>query len=257
MSGGITAKGLITDVNTSLAFCTRLPFVHSAFAEGADIARASWAFPLVGAGVGLLGGLVCWLAASVGLHPFLSGVLALGTTMFATGCLHEDGLADTADGMGGGTTPQHKMDIMRDSSIGAYGAASLTLSMMLRAGAIASLAEPGLMASALFAAHAGSRAGLPALMRLVPPARIDGLSAGAGRPPLNSVVIAALLGVIALIVGLGFSGGLIALALVVTATFIIGRLCITQIGGQTGDVLGALEQVSEILILLVAAAWLG
>jgi adenosylcobinamide-GDP ribazoletransferase len=256
MSGGITAKGLITDVNTSLAFCTRLPLVHSAFVEGADIARASWAFPLVGAGVGLLGGLVCWLAASLGLHPFLSGVLALGTTMFATGCLHEDGLADTADGLGGGKTAEHKLAIMRESPIGVYGASALMLSLMLRAGAIASLAEPGLMGAALFAAQAGSRALLPALMRLVPRARTDGLSAGAGRPPLNSVVIAALLGGLALIIGLGFFGGLIAGALVVMATFIIGRLCITQIGGQTGDVLGALEQVSEILILLVAAAWL-
>lgn len=256
MAGDASAKGLITDFTASLAFCTRLPLVHSAFAEGTDIARASWAFPLVGAGVGLLGGLVCWLAASMGLHPFLSGVLALGTTMFATGCLHEDGLADTADGMGGGATPQRKMEIMRDSGIGAYGAAALTLSMMLRAGAIASLPGPGLMASALFAAHAGSRAALPALMRTVPPARADGLSAQAGRPPFNSVVTAALIGIAALIIGLGFSGALIAAALVATATYIIGRLCIAQIGGQTGDVLGALEQVSEILILLVAAAWL-
>lgn len=256
MSGDITAKGLITDVNTSLAFCTRLPLVHSAFVEGADIARASWAFPLVGAGVGLLGGLVCWLAANAGLHPFLSGVLALGTTMFATGCLHEDGLADTADGLGGGETPQRRMEIMRDSGIGAYGAAALTLSMMLRAGAIASLAGPGLMAWALFAAHAGSRAVLPALMLFVPPARDDGLSAGAGQPPLQSVVIAALLGMFAMIIGLGLSGALIAAALVIAAAYIIGRLCIARIGGQTGDVLGAVQQVSEILILLVAAAWL-
>ena len=93
-------------------------------------------------------------------------------------------------------------------------------------------------------------------MRIVPPARADGLSAQAGRPPFNSVVIAALLGMLALIIGLGFCGALIAAALVATASCIIGRLCIKQIGGQTGDVLGAVEQVSEILILLVAAAWL-
>jgi adenosylcobinamide-GDP ribazoletransferase len=127
---------------------------------------------------------------------------------------------------------------------------------MLRAGAIASLVGPGLMASALFAAHAGSRATLPGLMLLVPPARRDGLSAATGSPPLESALVAALLGILALIIGLGFSGALIAAALVVIATFIIGRLCIRQIGGQTGDVLGAVEQVGEIVILLVAAAWL-
>ena len=254
MEGGVSAKGLITDFKTSVAFCTRLPLIHSAFVEGADIARASWAFPLVGAVVGLLGGLVCFLAVSVGLHPFLSGVLALATTMSATGCLHEDGLADMADGMGGGTTTEHKLKIMRDSPTGVYGASALMLSLMLRAGALASLAEPGLMAAALFAAHAGSRAALPALMRLVPPARANGLSAGAGRPPLDGVLVAALLGVLALVLGLGFSRALIAFALVIAATATIGRLCIAQIGGQTGDVLGALEQVSEILILLVGAA---
>jgi adenosylcobinamide-GDP ribazoletransferase len=256
MSGDITAKGLITDVNTSLAFCTRLPLVHSAFVEGADIARASWAFPLVGAAVGILGGIVCWLAASVGLHPFLVSVLALSTTMLATGCLHEDGLADTADGLGSGATAERKLEIMRDSHIGVYGASALMLSLMLRAGAIASLAGPGLMVWALFAAHAGSRAALPALMRLVPRAREDGLSVAVGRPPLESVLGAAAIGIVAVMLGLGFSGGLIAVALVVTATAIIGRLCIAHIGGQTGDVLGTLEQVSEILILLVAAAWL-
>jgi adenosylcobinamide-GDP ribazoletransferase len=256
MSGDITAKGLITDVNTSLAFCTRLPLVHSAFVEGADIARASWAFPLVGAAVGILGGIVCWLAASVGLHPFLVSVLALSTTMLATGCLHEDGLADTGDGLGSGATAERKLEIMRDSHIGVYGASALMLSLMLRAGAIASLAGPGLMAWALFAAHAGSRAALPALMRLVPRAREDGLSVALGRPPLESVLGAAAIGIVAVMLGLGFSGGLIAVALVVTATAIIGRLCIAHIGGQTGDVLGTLQQVSEILILLVAAAWL-
>jgi adenosylcobinamide-GDP ribazoletransferase len=255
MEGGVSAKGLITDFTTSLAFCTRLPLVHSAVVKGEEIARASWAFPLVGAAVGLLGGLVCWLAAKVGLHPFLAGVLALGATMFATGCLHEDGLADTADGMGGDTAEQ-KLAIMRDSHIGVYGASALMLSMMLRAGAIASLAGPGMMAAALFAAHAGSRAVLPALMRLVPPARTDGLAASAGRPPLQSVVIAALLGLLALIIGLGFSGALVAAALVAGATFVVGRLCLVNLGGHTGDVLGTVEQLSEILILLVAAAWL-
>ena len=145
---------------------------------------------------------------------------------------------------------------MRDSHIGVYGASALTLSLILRAGAIASLAGPGLMASALFAAHAGSRAPLPALMRIVPPARSDEDLGASWKAALEQRIIAALLGIVALIIGLGFSGALIAAALVATASFIIGRLCIRQIGGQTGDVLGAVERVGEILILLVAAAWL-
>ncbi len=254
MEGGVSARGLSTDLRTGLAFCTRLPFVHSAAKSGADIARASWAFPLVGALIGLLGGLTCYVAAKLGLHPFVSGVLAIGTIMLATGCLHEDGLADTADGIGGGKTREQKLAIMRDSRIGVYGTSALMLSLMLRAGALGSLAGPGLMAAALFAAHAGGRATLPVLMRLVPPARADGLAASAGRPPASSAWIAALLGFVALVIGLGFGNALLAAVLVAAAAYIVGRLCIARLGGQTGDVLGAVEQVSEVVILLVAAA---
>ena len=180
----------------------------------------------------------------------------MAATLLVTGCLHEDGLADTADGFGAAASRERKLDIMRDSQIGAYGASALILSLMLRAGAIASLAEPRLVASALIAAHAGARAALPVFMRLVPNARRDGLSADAGTPPQSSALIAALLGLVALLLCLGFGAALIAGVLLAAVMALMAWLCIRQIGGQTGDVLGALEQVSEILILLVAAAWL-
>jgi adenosylcobinamide-GDP ribazoletransferase len=145
---------------------------------------------------------------------------------------------------------------MRDSQIGTYGAAALILSLMLRVGAIASLAEPSLAASALIAAHAGARAALPVFMRRVPRARKDGLSAEAGAPPQESSALAVLIGVIALLICLGFGATLIAFILLTAALGLMAWLSISQIGGQTGDVLGAVEQVGEILILLVAAAWL-
>ena len=103
--------------------------------------------------------------------------------------LHEDGLGDTADGFGASASRERKLDIMRDSEIGAYGTCALILSFMLRTGALVSLAEPRLVALALIAAHAGARATLPVFMRLVPNARRDGLSAGAGTPPQSSAVI--------------------------------------------------------------------
>lgn len=256
MAGGTSGNGLITDFTTSLAFCTRLPGVHSALAEGADIARASWAFPLVGAVVGGLGALVYWLADGLGLDPILSAILAVAATLLVTGSLHEDGLADTADGFGASVSRERKLDIMRDSEIGTYGACALILSFMLRVGAVVSLAEPGLAALALIAAHTGARAVLPAFMRLVPNARQDGLSANAGEPPQNGALIAVLLGLLALFLCLGFGATLIAALLLACAIGLMAWLCIAQIGGQTGDVLGAVEQVSEIVILLVAAAWL-
>ena len=256
MTTGVSIRGISTDLRTGLAFCTRLPFAHSTPGSGSEVARASWTFPIAGAVVGIIGALVYWLADGVGLHPFVAGALGVAATILVTGCLHEDGLADTVDGFGGGATPERKLEIMRDSSIGSYGASALALSLMLRAGAIASLADPALVAPALIAAHAGARAIMPAFMRLVPRARHDGLSADAGQPPAGSAWLAILLGVIALWLALGFGGALVACLLVAIATVLMSLISRRQIGGQTGDVLGALEQVSEIVILLVAAIWL-
>lgn len=108
----------------------------------------------------------------------------------------------------------------------------------------------------LFRSHAAARAGLPAFMSLVPPARRDGLSAGAGSPPGRSVAIAFAAGTLVLALTLGPAKALIGLVLLSLAGLILARLAIRQIGGQTGDILGAFEQAGEILILLVAAAFL-
>src|SRR5205085_2883708 len=137
---------------------------------------------------------------------------------------------------------------------GAYGACALIMSLLLRVATIASLGDPLLVVPVLIATHAAARASMPVLMRLVPSARAEGLSADAGRPPLQPVIAAVLLGVFALAIGLGIVPGLIALGLAAAATTAMAWLCIRQIGGQTGDVLGALEQISEILILLSASA---
>lgn len=254
MEGELSAKALSTELRTGLAFLTRLKLTPPAPIAGAEVARASWTFPVIGAGIGLLGAIVYWLAHGLGLDPLLGGTLAVAATMLVTGALHEDGLADTADGFGGGQTAARKLEIMRDSSIGAYGAAALILSFLLRAGAIASIAEPGLVALALIAAHAGARATLPIFMRRVPRARQDGLSAQAGAPPQQSAAIAVAIGAALLWLCLGFGGALVTLILLVAALALAGWLANNQIGGQTGDVLGAVEQASEVLILLVAAS---
>lgn len=254
MTTGASISGLSTDLKTGLAFLTRLPLVPSAPVTGADLVRASWTFPIVGAGVGAFGALIYWLTHALGLQPFVGGVLAVAATLLITGCLHEDGLADTADGFGAGGSAERKLEIMRDSQIGTYGAAALTLSLMLRAGAIASLADPALAALALIAAHAGARAVLPVFMRRVKRARQDGLSADAGDPPQGSSAMALVIGLVALWLCLGLGATFIAILLLAAALGLMAWLCIRQIGGQTGDVLGAVEQLSEILILLVAAS---
>jgi adenosylcobinamide-GDP ribazoletransferase len=209
MTPGEWLRDGAVDLKVSVLFSTRLPLVHAAPIGGVEIARASWALPIAGVLVGLIGALVYWLA--------------------------------------------HRL-IMRDSRVGSYGACALVISLILRISALASLAEPTLVALALIAAHAGARAMMPAFMRLVPQARDDGLAADAGRPTSMRAATAGVLGLIALGLGLSPSTALMAALVLIAATSALAWLCTRQIGGQTGDVLGALEQTGEILILLTAAA---
>ena len=246
---------LAIDLKTAVLFCTRLPIPHAATITGVDIARASWALPIAGAIVGLIAAGVYWLAGLAGLPSLPAAGLAIAATLVVTGCLHEDGLADVADAFGGHTR-ERKLEIMRDSRVGTYGACALSMSLLLRAAALASIAAPAIAAPVLVAAHMAARGGMPLFMWLVPPARVDGLAVGVGPPPPLSTVAAMLLGVIALFLGLGAAAGLCAAALLAAGLALLAWLCIRQCGGQTGDVLGAVEQLSEILILLVAAAYL-
>jgi adenosylcobinamide-GDP ribazoletransferase len=240
------------ELKASILFSTRFPLARATPVAGSAIAQAAWAFPAAGVLVGLIGALVYALAHRAGLPPWPAAALTVAATLLATGCLHEDGLADTADGFGGGKTREQKLDIMRDSRIGTYGVCALALSILLRASALASLADPALVFWALIAAHGASRAAMMVFMFVVPPARGDGLSFDAGRPPRDTVAIAGALGIVLLALGLGVGLGIVALALLVVVIACMAWLSLDQIGGQTGDVLGAVEQVSEIVILLVA-----
>jgi len=240
------------ELKASILFLTRLRYGPALPVGGAAIARAAWAFPVAGILVGIVGALVYALATRVGLPSWPAAALAVAATMAVTGCLHEDGLADTADGFGGGAIRELKLDIMRDSRIGTYGVCALMLSILLRVGALASFDRPGLAAAALIAAHGAARAVLPAFMYIVPPARNDGLSASASAPPREAMTAAAVLGFLILLFCLGLFPGIAALILLCVAGAFVAWLTLAQIDGQTGDVLGALEQVSEIVILLVA-----
>ncbi len=240
------------EVSTGIHFLTRLPLPRTAAIAGGAVAQSVWAFPLAGVVVGLIGALVYALAHRLGLPPWPAATLAVAATLAATGCLHEDGLADTTDGFGGGDTTERKLEIMRDSSIGTYGICALALSLILRAGALASLAEPGLVAAALIASHSAARAAMPVLMFFVAPARRDGLSFAAGQPSAARVAVAAALAVLILAVSLGPALAIVSVLALAVVIALMASLSVRQIGGQTGDVIGAVEQVSEIVILLVA-----
>ena len=240
------------ELKASVLFLTRLRYGPALPVGGTGIAQGVWAFPIVGVLVGLIGAVVYLLAHRMGLPSWPAAALSLAATMAATGCLHEDGLADTTDGFGGGQTRELKLDIMRDSRIGAYGVCALVLSILLRVSAIASLADTALVVPALIASHSAARASLPVFMLFVPPARRDGLSASAGQPSRESVTGGAVLGVLIVALCLGPVLAIAALILLVVVIALLAWLSLAQIDGQTGDVLGAVEEVSEIAILLVA-----
>ncbi len=233
------------DLAASIAFLTRLPLGRRAAIAGPGIAQAVWAFPIAGMLVGVIGALVYALAHRAGLPAWPAAALTVAVTLLATGCLHEDGLADTADGFGGGKTREQKLDIMRDSRIGTYGVCALAASILLRVSTLASLADPALVLPALIAAHGAARATMPLFMFLIPPARSDGLSFDVGASPLARVAIAGALGFLILVVCLGPALGIAASILLLAVIAFMAWLSLRQIKGQTGDVLGALEQVER------------
>lgn len=244
-------QDILDDIALCLAFYTRLPVPVSG---ERNFAEAQWAAPIAGLAVGLIGGIVVFIADFLGLPATIAAALAVASTLVVTGALHEDGLSDTADGFGGGNTRERKLEIMRDSRIGTFGAAALVFSILLRWGALAALATPGLALCALIASHAAGRAMMPAFLRAVAPARTDGLAANAGAIPDVAVYLAGAIAAVLLLLTLGFTATVLSAVALGLLFFVMRRLCERQIGGQTGDVLGAVEQLSEIAVLLIACA---
>jgi adenosylcobinamide-GDP ribazoletransferase len=249
-------RRMVTDLRIGISLATILPVGPTMPVDDGEVARASWTLPVAGLLVGVVGAAVYSMARSLDLTPGVSAMLALASTISLTGALHEDGLADTADGLGGGKTRERRLEIMRDSRIGTYGACALVISVVLRWSALAAIAEPRSAAIAFLLAHAAARAGLPAFMALVPPARFDGLSARAGQPTRPSAAIAVGLGAVILAFGFGPGKALFAVVLLALIGVLTAWLAIKQIGGQTGDILGTFEQLAETAVLLMASSLL-
>jgi len=248
-------KEIAGDCALCIAFYTRLPVTPPEGAVG-RFADAQWAAPLAGLVVGLAGSAVFWLAGFAGLSTSAAALAAVGAGILLTGGLHEDGLADSADGFGGGSTPERRLEIMRDSNIGTFGALALILSVLARVILLEALASPGLILCGLVAAHGASRALLPVFMRTVRPARRDGLAATAGDGGPHAAAIALGIGAAVLLPTLGLAGAVIAALALGLWALAVARYCRRRIGGQTGDVLGALQQGAEILVLAVASIML-
>ncbi|MEO1703751.1 MAG: adenosylcobinamide-GDP ribazoletransferase [Pseudomonadota bacterium] len=237
------------DVTASIGFLTRLPVRVDGDWAVARGARSAWAYPVAGL---VVGGLVCLAAillSALGVPAAMAAGLVLGLSIFVTGALHEDGLADTADGFWGGWTKERRLEIMKDSRIGAYGVLALGLMLLLRWQGYGQAMEAHLWA--LVAIPAASRAAMLPLMAL-PNARGSGVSASVGRPPRAAILLGLGIGFVALL-PLGPASISIALTMAIAAG-LVALVARAKIGGQTGDILGATQQVCEIAALVTLAA---
>ncbi len=237
------------DILRALGLLSRLPISVNSESATKRGAAASWAFPVAGFVIGLVTGIVGWLACLIGLPTEIAAGVALATMIMVSGAMHEDGLAATADGLWGAYEAPRRLEIMKDSHIGAYGVIALVLSIVVRWAAIVALMENHVFFCAIIGVATLSRTPMVMVMARVENARDTGLSAGVGRPRVETALAAV---VIALAIGIMTAGAAATLfggVLATLTTFAIVAIAREKIGGQTGDILGAVQQIAEIAVL--------
>ena len=238
---------IIEDILVCLRFWSRIPTPQLAREKDPhgmpDFARVTRVLPIAGAIIGIIGATVFLGARAIGLPGSVAAGLALTALVLATGAFHEDGLADSADGLGGGMTRQRKLEIMKDSRIGTFGGAAQ--------GPIAA-------AMAIIAV-----AGLSRMVALIPavalePARAEGAAQAAGAPSWSSFVIGMALAIVLsgllVIETSSFTRWLCAVLAAILGACAMTWIAKRQIGGQTGDIAGASQQIAEIMFLLALAS---
>ena len=225
------------------AFLTRIPMPKRAHDPNLIPAAVPW-FPVVGAGIGAAVGGLVRIGALAGLPPLAAAAVGAAAGLAVTGALHEDGLADTFDGLGSGRSGQRMLEIMADPRLGAFGTSALVVSILMQVSALAALAVlPGAaVVTAAAAAHSSSRA-WAALAFALPRAAADGLAARYGQEVgRRQRALRFTAGIAWMILPSGAAGAL-------TALWAVKRL-----GGITGDILGAVQQAALTTLLLTAAA---
>jgi len=245
----------------ALQFFTRLPIPAWVGFEASWLQHASRYFPLVGCVVAAIAAGVYYAAALVLPAP-VAAVLSTAATIYATGAFHEDGFADTCDGLGGGMTRERVLEIMKDSRVGAYGAIGIVCMLAAKLTALAML-PPRAAIAALFLAHPLSRLAATALIWRLDYVRGEGkakplaqqmtgaeFAIAAGTTLLSmAVLLATGQASLAALIGAG-------LAALVAALW-LGRKFVRRIGGYTGDCLGAVQQLAEVLVYIALLATLG
>jgi adenosylcobinamide-GDP ribazoletransferase len=239
----------------AVSFLTRVPVGRVVDVTAVDVARAVVLFPVVGAAVGALSGLVA--AGLEGHVPALvAGGLAVAVAAVVTGAMHLDALADTADALGA-TSRTEALEIMRDSRIGSFGAIALVLDLVVKVACAAALLDGGHVLAGFVAAGALSRAASPPLAALLPYPRVEGGpgSVLSGRTSRLTAAVAVAVGT-ALALAVSWGGGYWLVLAAVCVTVVAGLFYRRWLGGATGDCLGAATELCETTVLVVATALL-
>ena len=241
------------DLPAALGLLTRLPIPVNTEQATTRGAHGAWAWPLVGAVVGAMSGLVALVLMTLGLPLPLAAVFALAVQVLITGALHEDGLADTVDGLWGGYTPERRLEIMKDSHIGAYGVIAVALSLFIRGVALMAVLAAPFSITSLMVVGMLSRVPMLVLLAAMPNARGTGLSQSVGRPGRKTAVFGTVLAFALAVLMIGTA--VLPIAIWVSITTIgLAAIAKAKIKGQTGDILGASQQLAEIAALCVLAS---
>jgi adenosylcobinamide-GDP ribazoletransferase len=242
-------RTLPADTLSALAFFSRVPVRPQPTTF--DLRRIAGAWPVCGAVLAFAPALLFLVASTARIPPIAAAVLAFAAMAFLTGGMHEDGLADTADGFGGGATREAKLDLMHDSRLGTFGALALIFAVVLKVVALGAIGgSPWRGALALVCVAAISRALALWHWSATMPARTDGMAASAGRPDSESLAVATLVAFVASVLLLiAFHlAAILALLLAAAGVTLFSQLAERQIGGHTGDTIGAAQQISEALL---------
>lgn len=234
----------LAELQVAVMLLTRLP-AGEIKGEAPDLASARWVFPFVGGLIGLMTWSVYAGALTLGAPPAVAALLALAGLALVTGAVHLDGLADYADGIGGGRDKAHALEIMRDSRVGTYGVLALIMVAGLWTASVAA-ASPGVIT--FVGAAVLSRASMTALQDMLPPAREDGMARIAAGDSSAARAVLVILFAAALLLWL------VPLIACITTTALVAYQARKKIGGQTGDVLGAAQVLSETAIWIVLAS---
>ena len=246
---------------TALQFFTRLPIPAWVGFSPDWLNQAARYFPLVGVVVAAISAALYALAAMLLPAP-VAVLIATAGAIYATGAFHEDGFADMCDGFGGGMTAERVLEIMKDSRIGAYGAIGTVCLLALKCTTLTCL-PPLAVIGALFVAHTLSRMLATALIWRMDYARAEGKAKPLAQTMRAGEFAIGVVTTLAVIGAVLASGALTAAAIgagalaAVVATVWLARLFARRIGGYTGDCLGAVQQVSEVMVYLGVLATLG